>query len=276
MMRKTICLLCAALLTVTLSACMTYSADSALSGVAPATVNVQPQPLTTADSFTYDSRLSLADSFKQLNELRLSICNDMYSAVVNFSGDSAWVPVEANKFALGGDEFLAASYIMEIEPNITAKKLFREAGFENYEVSPLDVDNTWRITATKKEDNIIHNYEYTVMYGSQSDSYRFTLEIDDAPTMLLASRRITGGYAVQVWTPEGEYRILAHDTKEGRSGFIPKRRDAEVSFPEDDIYFNDNLITNDFTLRGAEHTFLLANNILYIAKDGSNYAVPLR
>lgn len=275
-MRKIISVLCILLLIFPVSSCSLEMKEEALSGVAPSTVDVQPQALTTADSFLYDSKLSLADSFKQLNELRLSICNDMYSAVVSFSDQDAWVPVEANKFALGGDEFLAASYIMEIEPGITSKKLFREAGFENYEVSPLDVENTWRITATKKENDIIHNYEYTVMYGAQSDSYRFTLRIDEEPKMLLASRRITGGYAVQVWTPEGEYRILAQDIKEGRFGFIPKQREAEISFPEDDIYFNDNLVTNDFTLRGAEHTFLLANNILYIAKDGSNYAIPLR
>lgn len=275
-MRKIISVLCILLLIFSVSSCSLEMEEEALSGVAPSTIDVQPQALTTADSFLYDSKLSLADSFRQLNELRLSICNDMYSAVVSFSGQDAWVPVEANKFALGGDEFLAASYIMEIEPGITSKKLFREAGFENYEVSPLDVENTWRITATKKENDIIHNYEYTVMYGAQSDSYRFTLRIDEEPKMLLASRRITGGYAVQVWTPEGEYRILAQDIKEGRFGFIPKQREAGISFPEDDIYFNDNLVTNDFTLRGAEHTFLLANNILYIAKDGSNYAIPLR
>ncbi|MBR5543271.1 MAG: hypothetical protein IKU65_04165 [Oscillospiraceae bacterium] len=277
MTRKTCAVLCLIALILPLCACSYFDEPDALSGVAPSTVDVQPQALTTADSFMYDSSLSLADSFKQLNELRLSVCNDMYSAVVGFSGDSAWVPIAANKFTLGSDEFLAASYVMEIEPGITSKKLFREAGFENIEISPLDIENTWKITATRKDDaGITRNYEYTVMYGSQSDSYRFTQTIDNEPIMMLASRRITGGYAVQVWTPEGEYHILAQDVKEGRFGFIPKPRNDEVNFPDDDIYFNDNLITNNFTTSGTEFTFLLANNILYITKDGANYAIPLR
>ncbi|MBQ2840574.1 MAG: hypothetical protein II996_07775 [Oscillospiraceae bacterium] len=258
-----------------LSACSWTAEPEALSGVAPATVDVQPTPVTADSGFMYDGKLSLADSFNQMNSLRLSICDDMYSAVVGLSDDSAWVPIAANKYSLGSDEFLAASYVMEIEPGITARKLFRENGFENVEISPLDVENTWKITATKDEDGLTNNYEYTVMYGAESDSYRFTLSINTEPQLMLASRRITGGYALQLWTPEGEYHILAQDVREGRFGFIPKQRDAEIEMPENDIYFDDSLITSSFTTEGAEYTFLLANNILYITKDGNNYAVPL-
>jgi len=258
-----------------LTSCSWGSEPEALSGVAPSTVDVTPTPIATDSGFLYDSELSLADSFNQMNTLRVSICDDMYSAVVGFSEDSAWVPIAASKYALGSEEFLSVSYIMEMEPSVTAKKLLRENGFENIEISTLDVENTWKITATKKEEDKINNYEYTVMYGAQSDSYRFTLTINNAPEMMLASRRITGGYAVQVWTPDGSYHILAQDIREGRFGYIPKRRDEEIEFPENDIYFDETLVTSSFTTNGAEYTFLLANNILYITKDGTNYAIPL-
>ena len=258
-----------------LTSCSWSSEPEALSGVAPSTVDVTPTPIATDSGFLYDSELSLADSFNQMNTLRVSICDDMYSAVVGFSEDSAWVPIAASKYALGSEEFLSVSYIMEMEPSVTAKKLLRENGFENIEISTLDVENTWKITATKKEEDKINNYEYTVMYGAQSDSYRFTLTINNAPEMMLASRRITGGYAVQVWTPDGSYHILAQDIREGRFGYIPKRRDEEIEFPENDIYFDETLVTSSFTTNGAEYTFLLANNILYITKDGTNYAIPL-
>lgn len=277
MSKKIIAFSLATLMTFTLTACSWSEEPEALSGTAPATVDVQPTPVTTADDFLYDSQLSLADSFKQMNSLRLAVCDDMYSAVVSFSGDSAWVPVAADKYALGCEEFLPASYVMEIEPGITAKKLFREEGFENIEISPLDIENTWKITATKKNDaGISDNYEYTVMYGAQSDSYRFTQSINNEPKMMLASRRITGGYAVQVWVPEGEYRILVQDVKEGRFGFMPKSRDAEIKFPDNDIYFDDTIVTSTYTTNGADYTFLVANSILYIARDGKNYAIPLK
>ena len=267
----------ACVMIISLSACSWSKDPDALSGVAPSTVAAAPEALNAADAFVYNNSLPLADSFKQMNELRISICSDMYSAVVGFTSSSAWVPVAANKFSLGSDEFLAASYVMEIEPGVTAKKLFKDSGFENIQISPLDVENTWKITAVKKnEDEKKDNYEYTVMYGKESDSYRFTLSINGEPKMLLASCRITGGYGVQVWTPEGTYNILAQDVKEGRFGFIPKTRDSAVEFPETDIYFDPNLITSSFTTDGAEYTFLLANNILYISKDGSNYAIPLK
>lgn len=274
MLKKLFTLLLSLAILLTLCAC--NNEPDYLSGTAPATVDVQPTPLDPSSDFIYDSSLSLADSYKQMNSLRASICSDMYSAVVGFSDTSAWVPVEANKFSLGADEFLAVSYIMEIAPSVTTKKLMREAGFENVEISQLDVENSWLVTATRKDDEVKNNYEYTVRYGQHSDSYRFTLTINKEPKMMLASRRITGGYAVQVWVPEGEYRILAHDVKEGRFGFVPKSRDVTtIEFPETDIFFNDALVTSTFTTANTEHTFLLANNILYITKDGNNYAVPL-
>lgn len=275
MIRRISAVFCATALTLSLSACTFNQEPEALSGVAPATVDVQPTPITSDSGFVYDSQLSLADSFSQMNSLRIAICDDMYAAVRNFKNDSSWVPAYASMYTLGSDEFLAASYVMEMEPSITAKKLFRENGFTNIEISALDLDNTWKITAIKDENGVKNNYEYTIMYGSQSDSYRFTLTINGTPDMMLASRRITGGYAVQVWTPEGEYHILAQDVREGRFGFIPKQRDAEIEFPENDIYYDDSLVTSTFTTSGAEYTFLLANNILYITKDGNNYAVPL-
>lgn len=275
MIRRISAVFCAATLVFSLSACTFNQEPEALSGVAPATVDVQPTPITSDSGFVYDSHLSLADSFSQMNSLRIAICDDMFAAVRNFKNDSIWVPTYASMYALGSDEFLAASYVMEMEPSITAKKLFRENGFTNVEISTLDLDNTWKITAKKDENGVKNDYEYTIMYGSQSDSYRFTLTINGEPTMMLASRRITGGYAVQVWTPEGEYHILAQDVREGRFGFIPKQRDAENEFPQNDIYYDDSLITSTFTTAGAEYTFLLANNILYIQRDGSNYAVPL-
>ncbi|MBQ9985003.1 MAG: hypothetical protein IJP38_01715 [Oscillospiraceae bacterium] len=275
MFKKALTIILAASLIFSLAACSWSNEPEALSGVAPSSVDVSPTPISGEGEFMYDSQLSLADSFNQMNSLRVTICDDMYSAVVGFSDDSAWVPVAASKYALGSDEFLAASYIMEMEPSVTAKKLMRENGFENIEISNLDIENTWKITATKEENGINNNYEYTVMYGAESDSYRFTLTINNDPNMMLASRRITGGYAVQVWTPEGSYHILAQDIQEGRFGFIPKQRDAAIEFPENDIYFDDSPITSSFTTTGAEYTFLLANSILYIAKDGANYAIPL-
>jgi len=276
LLRKFTALIACTVVLAVLSSCSLWTEPESLSGTAPATVDVQPVPLDPSVSFVYDGNISLADSFNQMNALRSSICTDMYSAVVAFSGTSAWVPIEANKFSIGCDEFLAVSYVMEIEPSITTKKLMREAGFENIEISQLDVENSWLITANKTENGAINHYEYTVRYGQVSDSYRFTLEINNNPTMMLASRRITGGYAVQVWVPEGEYHILAHDIKEGRFGYIPKsRNETSIDFPEDDIFFDDYLVTSTFTTENAEHTFLLANNILYITKDGNNYAVPL-
>ena len=52
------------------------------------------------------------------------------------------------------------------------------------------------------------------------------LSKNNLPELMLASKRTTGGYAVQAWTPEGSYHILAEDVKEGRFGFIPKQRDS--------------------------------------------------
>ncbi len=276
MLSKTFSLILSLIILFSLCSCSFDKEPEALSGVAPVTVEVQPEALGASDSFLYDNDISLADSFKQMNSLRASVEQDMYSAVVSLSGDSAWVPVEANKFTLGCDEFLAASYIMEIEPSITTKKLMKEEGFENIEISGLDVENSWKITATKTEDGVTNNYEFTVRYGQVSDSHRFTRKINDSPDMMLASRRIDGGYAIQVWIPDGEYHMIANDTKEGRFGYIPKSRSqSELDFPQTDIFFNDSLITNTFTTANAEHTFLLANNILYISKDGANYAIPL-
>ncbi len=282
---KLLTLLCVLVLCFSITACAPsritkYFSNSsdALSGTASSTVNVAPTPISSDSNFEYDSSRPLAESFKQMNSLRMTICNYMYSAVVSFSDDSAWVPVACNNFTLGSSEFLAASYVMEKEPNITAKKLFREEGFKNVEISQLDIENTYKITATKADDDgKVHDYIYTVMYGAQSDSYRFTLTIDEVPTMMFACRRTTGGYVVQIWTPEGEYRILAQDIQEGRFGFIPKSvSDKTVDFPQNDIYYDDSIITKDYTVEGADYTFLLANNILYISRDGANYAVPLR
>ncbi len=258
------------------SACSLSQEPEALSGVAPVTTEVQPEALDPSSSFSYDQEVPLADSYNQMNSLRATIGNEMYSTVVSFSGDSAWVPIEADKYTIGCDEFIAASYIMEIEPSITTKKIMKEQGFDNIEISDLDVENSWKIIAQKNENGVIDNYEYTVRYGKESDSYRFTRTINNSPDMMLASRRINGGYAVQVWTPSGEYRIIANDSKEGRLGFIPKSRsDTELRFPEKDIFYDASLLTNTFTTANAQHTFLLANNILYISKDGANYAVPL-
>ncbi len=285
MKSRLLSVLCALMLCFSVSSCspnkisnlFSGSAD-ALSGTAPPTVNVAPTPISSDSSFEYDGSRPLAESFKQMNSLRMTICNYMYSAVVAFSNDSAWVPVACNNYTLGSSEFLAASYVMEKEPNITAKKLFREEGFKNVEISQLDIENTYKITATKTDDDgKVHDYVYTVMYGAQSDSYRFTLTIDEVPSMMLACRRTTGGYVIQVWSPEGEHRILAQDVQEGRFGFIPRSvSDTAVDFPENDIYYDDSLITKDFTVTDADYTFLLANNILYISRDGTNYAVPLR
>ncbi|MBQ6846045.1 MAG: hypothetical protein IJO61_02835 [Oscillospiraceae bacterium] len=278
MIRKIPLLLCFLLTLSLLTACGTFTGTSSsdalneMPGKPPITEDVQPKAITSENGLSYDSNLSLSDSFNQMNSLRLAICDDMYSAVVTFSDDSAWVPIAASKYTLGCDEFLAASFVMESDTGITAERLFREQGFRNIEITTLDVENSWKITARKDENN----YEYTVRYGAQSDSYRFTLAINDAPSMLMASKRTTGGYAVQVWTPEGSYHILAEDVKEGRFGFIPKQRDARIAFPETDLFFDENFVTTEFTTKGAEYTFLLANNILYIAKDGSNYAVPLQ
>lgn len=269
MIKKISFLLCALLFVFSFAACEMPAEE--IPGKPPVTENVQPKPITSESGLMYDSSLSLADSFNQMNSLRMAICDDMYSAVVTFSDDSAWVPIAAGKYTLGSEEFLAASYVMESDTGITAERLFRETGFRNIEISPLDVENSWRITATKDGDN----YEYTVRYGAQSDSYRFTLSVNGLPSMMLASKRTTGGYAVQIWTPEGSYHLLAEDVKEGRFGFIPKQRDAEIDFPETDLFFDEDFVTTDFTTKGAEYTFLLANNILYIAKDGSNYAIPL-
>ena len=274
MIKKFSFLMLALIMIFSLVAC--NSEPEYLSGTAPATVDVQPVPVDPSAEFMYDATLSLADSYNQMNSLRAAICSDMYSAVVGFADSSAWVPIEANKYSIGSDEFLALSYIMEIAPSVTTKKLMREAGFTNIDISQLDVENSWIVTATKEENGAVNDYEYTVRYGQHSDSYRFTLKINNESKMMLASRRITGGYAVQVWVPEGEYHILAHDVKEGRFGYIPKsRNDYSLDFPENDIFYDNTLITSTFTTANTEHTFLLANNILYITKDGNNYAVPL-
>ena len=270
MIRKLSILLCISLSIMLFGSC--EMTQEAISGKPPITENVQPKPITSEGGLLYDSNLSLSDSFNQMNSLRMAICDAMYSAVVTFSDDSAWVPIAAGKYTLGNEEFLAASFVMESGTGITAERLFREQGFKNIEISPLDVENSWQITATKDGSD----YDYTIRYGAQSDSYRFTLSINNLPTLMLASKRTTGGYAVQAWTPEGSYHILAEDVKEGRFGFIPKQRDAEIDFPENDLFFDEDFVTTDFTTKGAEYTFLLANNILYIAKDGSNYAIPLQ
>ena len=259
------------------ASCSFSSEPEALSGVAPVTVEVQPETLDPSSAFLYDRNITLADSFRQMNSLRASIEEQMYSAVAAFSGDVAWVPEEVNKFTLGCDEFLAVSYIMEIEPGITAKKIMREEGFENIEISNLDVENSWKVTATRTDDDVVNNYEFTVRYGEFSDSYRFTRTINGKPDIMLASRRIDGGYALQIWLPDGEYHMIANDTKEGRFGYIPRSRSDETpTFPETDIFFDNTPLTTAFTTKNSQHTFLLANNILYIAKDGSNYAIPLQ
>ncbi len=273
MIRRLSALICAIAITLGLSSCSWSQEPEALSGVAPPIVDASPNVLLPDDSFYYENTLSLAESFKQLSSLRLSISDLMYSAVYGFTDSSAWVPEAALAYALGCEEFLAASYVDEVEPDITAKKLFEEKGFENITVTPLDIENTWSIEALKNEGGVQNTYEYTVMYGDESDSYRFTLKVNMVPTLLLASRRISGGYAVQVWTPEGMYNILAHDVKEGRLGFIPNK--DPTKFPASDIYFSSGLITNTFTTARAEFTFLLANNMLYVSKGGSNYAIPL-
>ena len=261
----------------TLTSCSFSKEPEALSGVAPVTVEVQPEALDPSSAFLYDRNISLADSFKQMNSLRASVEEQMYSAVVGFSGSSAWVPEEASKFTLGCDEFLAVSYIMEIEPSITTKKIMREEGFENIEISDLDVENSWKVTATRTDEDVLNNYEFTIRYGSFSDSYRFTRTINGTADMMLASRRIDGGYALQIWLPDGEYHMIANDSKEGRFGYIPRSRSDEApDFPESDIFFDDSPLTTAFTTQNTEHTFLLANNILYISKDGTNYAIPLK
>lgn len=278
MIRKLALFLCVFLLASFLTACETFSSIETqnelteMPGKPPITENVQPKAITSENGLEYDSNLSLADSFNQMNSLRLAICDDMYSAVVTFSDDSAWVPIAAGKYTLGSDEFLAASFVMESDTGITAERLFREQGFRNIDITTLDVDNAWKITAKKDTDN----YEYTIHYNAESDSYRFTLTINSMPSMMLASKRTTGGYAVQLWTTDGSYHILAEDVKEGRFGFIPKQRDSIIEFPKTDLFFDDNFVTTEFTTKGAEYTFLLANNILYISKDGSNYAIPLQ
>ncbi len=273
MIIKLTAVICAIAITLSLSSCSWNREPEALSGVAPPIVDASPDVLLPGDSFHYESALSLSESFKQLSSLRLCISDLMYSAVYGFTDSSAWVPAAAISYALGCDEFLAASYVDEIEPNTTAKQLFEEQGFENVTITPLDIENTWEIKAFKNEGGVQNTYEYTVMYGDQSDSYRFSLKVNMVPTLLLASRRISGGYAIQVWTPEGMYNILVHDVKEGRLGFVPNT--DKTKFPESDIYFSSGLITNSFTTARAEYTFLLANNILYVSKGGSNYAIPL-
>lgn len=268
-------LICALCLIFTLASCSWNDEPEAISGVAPPTANVDPIPITSADGFLYDSKLSLADSFKQMNSLRLSVCGAMYSAVAHLTDDSAWVLEAVDKYILGSDEFLAVSYVMETEPGPTAEKLMLEDGFTDIEISTLDIQNTWKITANKDENGAVNAYEYTVMYGAQSDSYRFTLSINDQPRMLLASCRTVGGYAVQAWTPEGSYHIFVDDVLEGRFGYIPPEEGEENTFPESDIYFDESLITSSFTTTNADYTFLLANDLLYITNDGSNYAIPL-
>ncbi len=275
MTNKLKALFCATAVILSLSACSWSEEPEAISGTPPVLVDVAPEALRPSESFIYNSKLSLADSFEQLSSLRLTICDSIYSAVAMFVDDSAWVPVAANNYTLGSKEFLAASYVAEDEPGITAKKILEEDGFENIEVSTLDGANSWAIKAIREEGPVTNAYDYTVMYRPEADSYRFTLKINNVPTMMLSSMRVSGGYAVQVWTPDGTYNILANDTKEGRFGFVPKQESDLKDFPSDDIYFNADLVTSTFTTKGTEYSFLLANNIVYISHGGFNYAVPL-
>ncbi len=275
MIKKLKAILCIFAIIFSTSACSWSDEPAAISGKPPVMVDIAPEALGSSDSFIYSNKLSLADSFAQLNSLRLTIYNSIHSAVAVFVDDSAWVPIAASNYTLGSQEFLAASYVEEVEPGITAKKVFEEDGFENVSISSTDNKNTWAIKAMKKNGTNTDTYDYTVMYDKASDSYRFTLDVNKVPTMMLASIRISGGYAIQVWTPEGLYNILANDTKEGRFGFIPKKGNGADTFPEKDIYFNRDIVTSTFTTKGAEYSFLLANNIVYISQGGFNYAVPL-
>ena len=54
-------------LLVSLTSCSFTDEPEALSGVAPATVDVQPSAITSEDGFVYDNQLSLSDSFNQMN-----------------------------------------------------------------------------------------------------------------------------------------------------------------------------------------------------------------
>lgn len=231
-------------------------------------------PLTEAgeeeiseSDLVYRDDFSLAEAFRHMNALRYTIYEKMYSAVLNLDDDSAWVPVAVSKYTLGKNEFSAAAHVMEKD----AEKLFGKQGVSDIAITPLDVENSWKITGRK--DNDI--YEYTVRYGEESGSYRFTLSINGVPEMLLATIRTAGGYAIEIWTTTGTYHILAHDTKEGRFGFIPAEKTNQLEFPETDIFFEESYVAKEFATEGAEFTFLLANKILYVAKDGSNYAIPL-
>ncbi|MBE6911169.1 MAG: hypothetical protein E7473_01475 [Ruminococcaceae bacterium] len=223
------------------------------------------------EDLVYRDDFTLAEAFEHMNSVRYVIYEKMYSAVLNLDDESAWVPAAIMKYNIGSDEFLAASHVMEKGAETSAEAILSKQGFTNISVAPLDVENSWKITARKGNAN----YEYTIRYGVESDSYRFTLATDGIPQMLLACIRTAGGYAVEIWTNEGSYHILADDEQEGRFGFIPSERTNQLDFPETDLFFEESYIAKEFATKDAEYTFLLANKILYIAKDGSNYAIPL-
>ena len=241
--------------------------QSEASDFAPAAEAGETEKEISESDLVYKDSFSLAESFEHMNALRYVIYEKMYSAVLNLDDASAWVPAAVGKYTLGSDEFLAASHVMEND----AEEILGEQGFTGIAITSLDVENSWRITAKKGSDS----YEYTIRYGAESDSYRFTLSINGIPEMLLAAIRTAGGYAIEIWTTTGTYHILAEDIKEGRFGFMPAEKTNQLEFPETDLFFEESYVAKDFATEGAEFTFLLANKILYIAKDGSNYAIPL-
>ena len=57
-----LCLIC-----MIFSLCSCANEPEALSGVAPSSVDVTPTPIASEGEFMYDSQLSLADSFNQMN-----------------------------------------------------------------------------------------------------------------------------------------------------------------------------------------------------------------
>ena len=258
-----------------LVSCSLSYEPEAISGSAPLILQVQPELLPSDKPFQYQETASLSESFRQMTSLRLSICHDMYSTVATFSDDSAWVPEAANKFVLGSDEFLAASFVMETDSNFTTENLMYEQGFRDIKITSVS-NNEYHITATKPEETTTDFYEYTVSYSPETDATRFTRKVNNIPDILLATRRITGGYAVEAWTPDGRYEMLAQDIQDGQLGYIPNSRNNTKNFPESDIYYNKNRVTSGFTIKNAEYTFLLTNNVLYITKSGSNYAIPVR
>ncbi|MBQ6846228.1 MAG: hypothetical protein IJO61_03775 [Oscillospiraceae bacterium] len=246
--------------------------EEALPGDTSETEDETAKKTISESDLIYRDDFTLAEAFEHMNSVRYVIYEKMYSAVLNLDDESAWVPAAIVKYNIGSEEFLAASHVMEKGADTSAEAILSKQGFTNISITTLDVENSWKITARKENAN----YEYTIRYGVESESYRFTLAIDGVPQMLLACIRTAGGYAVEIWTDEGSYHILADDAQEGRFGFIPSERTNQLDFPETDIFYEESYIAKEFATKDAEHTFLLANKILYIAKDGSNYAIPLK